>query len=181
LKVDVDMQNIYKNPERHSLPPHLSTSQSLHPPSPSQTQSTITMIHDTLILGAGPAGLSTALGLARQLYSVVVFDSQQYRNYPTTHMHNVLTWDHKSPAEFRESARANILSRYEGIIFRDLRVDEIVKREDGMFEVVDERGGRTVGRKVVLATGVRDVMMGIEGFGELWGKSMSVVSRNKHH
>lgn len=139
------------------------------------------MIYDTLILGAGPAGLSTALGLARQLYSVVVFDSQQYRNYPTTHMHNVLTWDHKSPADFRESARANILSRYDGIVFRESRIDSIVKREDGTFEVTDEHGDKTVGRKVVLATGVRDVMPGIDGFGELWGKSMSVDSYNEYH
>jgi len=132
------------------------------------------MIYDALILGAGPAGLSTALGLARQLYSVVVFDSQKYRNYPTSHMHNVLTWDHKSPADFRASARANILLRYDGIVFRDSRIDNIVKLEDGTFEVIDERGDKTVGRKVVLATGVSDVMMGIEGFEELWGKSMSV-------
>lgn len=149
---------------------------SLHHSVALRDQSASNMIYDTLILGAGPAGLSTALGLARQLYSVVVFDSQQYRNYPTSHMHNVLTWDHKSPADFRESARANILSRYDGVIFRESRIDSIVKREDGTFEATDERGDKTVGRKVVLATGVRDVMPGIDGFGELWGKSMSVVS-----
>lgn len=134
------------------------------------------MIYDTLILGAGPAGLSTALALARQLYSVVLFDSQQYRNYPADHMHNVLTWDHKSPSEFKASAKANILSRYDGVEFREARIERIVKREDGMFEVVDERGGGIVGRKVVLAVGVRDVMPGIQGFGELWGRSMQVFS-----
>ncbi|KAM0709177.1 hypothetical protein Q7P35_003213 [Cladosporium inversicolor] len=130
------------------------------------------MIYDTLVLGAGPAGLSTALGLARQLYSVVVFDSQKYRNHPISHMHNVLTWDHKSPVDFRASARANILSRYDGIVFRESRIDNIVKLEDDTFEVTDERGDKTVGRKVVLATGVSDVMMEIEGFEELWGRSI---------
>ena len=130
------------------------------------------MIYDTLVLGAGPAGLSTALGLARQLYSVVVFDSQKFRNHPANHMHNVLTWDHKPPADFRASARANILSRYESIAFRESRIDNIVKLEDDTFEVTDERGDKTVGRKVVLATGVSDVMPDIDGFGELWGKSM---------
>jgi thioredoxin reductase len=145
------------------------------------TSPAITMIYDTLILGAGPAGLSAALGLARQLYSVVVFDSQNYRNYPTSHMHNVLTWDHKSPAEFRESARANILTRYDGIVFRESRIDSIVNREDGSFEVTDELGDKTIGRKVVLATGVRDVMPDIDGFVELWGGSMSVLSHNGYH
>ena len=143
-------------------------------------QSPVTMIYDTLVLGAGPAGLSTALGLARQLYSVVVFDSQKYRNYPASHMHNVLTWDHKSPADFRASAKANILSRYEGIVFRDSRIDNIIKREDDTFEVTDERGDKTVGRKVVLATGVSDVMPDIEGFEALWGKSMSVSSHKTY-
>lgn len=130
------------------------------------------MIYDTLILGAGPAGLSTALALARQLYSVVVFDSRQYRNYPADHMHNVLTWDHKSPVEFRAAAKANILSRYDSVVFWEARIDGIIKREDGYFEVVDEFGGKTVGRKVVLAMGVTDVMPEIQGFRELWGRSM---------
>lgn len=130
------------------------------------------MIYDTLILGAGPAGLSAALALARQLYSVVVFDSRQYRNYPADHMHNVLTWDHRLPGEFRAAAKANILSRYDSVVFRETRIDRITKLKDDTFEVVDEVGGKTVGRKVVLAVGVRDVMPEIEGFGKLWGRSM---------
>ena len=95
-------------------------------------------------------------------------------------MHNVLTWDHKSPAEFRASAKANILSRYEGIVFRESRIDNIVKLEDGTFEVIDERGDKTVGKKVVLATGVSDVMPEIDGFEELWGKSMSVFPQTAY-
>lgn len=87
-------------------------------------------------------------------------------------MHNVLTWDHKSPFEFRAAAKANVLSRYDSVVFRETRIDGIIKREDGNFEVVEELGGRTVGRKVVLAMGVTDVMPEIEGFRELWGRSM---------
>lgn len=131
-----------------------------------------TMIYDALVLGAGPAGLSTALGLARQLYSVVVFDSQQYRNSPADHMHNVLTWDHKPPSEFRANAKANILQRYKSILFRESRIDRITGLEGGIFEAIDEAGGRTLGKKVVLATGVEDVMPDIDGFKQLWGKSM---------
>lgn len=130
------------------------------------------MIYDTLVLGAGPAGLSTALGLARQLYSVVVFDSQQYRNHPADRMHNVLTWDHKAPSAFRADAKANILQRYKTIEFRDSRIDKITKLGDGTFEAIDQTGSKTIGRRVVLATGVTDVMPDIDGFAELWGKSM---------
>lgn len=157
-----------------------------HRPTPQSAQSKLypsnesfhanIMIFDTLILGAGPAGLSAALGLARQLYSVVVFDSQRYRNHPASHMHNVLTWDHKSPVDFRESAKANLLARYDSVVFRDSRIDEIAKLEDGTFEVTDGLGAKTLGRKIVLATGVEDVMLDVEGFAELWGRSMYVIS-----
>jgi len=130
------------------------------------------MIHDALILGAGPAGLSTALGLARQLYSVVVFDSQKYRNDPVDHMHNVLSWDHEAPSEFRASARANLLSRYDTVSIRSIKVDSVVKTEDGYFEAMDCYGGKTVGRTVVLALGVTDLLPDLPGFAELWGRSM---------
>lgn len=130
------------------------------------------MIHDAIILGAGPAGLSTALGLARQLYSVIVFDSQRYRNYPADHMHNVLSWDHKAPSEFRASARANILSRYDTVSIRDVKIDSLVKTKEGYYEATDCNGGRTVGKIVVLAMGVADQLPDIPGFAELWGRSM---------
>lgn len=87
-------------------------------------------------------------------------------------MHNVLTWDHRPPSEFRANAKANILQRYTNIVFRDSRIDRITKLEDGMFEAIDEVGSSIVGKKVVLATGVTDVMPDIEGFKELWGRSM---------
>ena len=130
------------------------------------------MIYDTLILGGGPAGLSTALGLARQLYSVVVFDSQQYRNDPADRMHNVLSWDHKPPSDFRASARANILSRYDTVTIQSVKIDSIVKTKEGNFETTDRNGGKTVGKTVVLAMGVADQMLDISGFKELWGRSM---------
>jgi thioredoxin reductase len=131
------------------------------------------MIYDTLILGGGPAGLSTALGLARQLYSVVIFDSRQYRNDPAQRMHNVLAWDHRPPEEFRASARANILERYDTVTIRSVKIDGLVKTGEGSFEATDCFGGKTVGRTVVLAMGVADRMMrDVSGFGELWGRSM---------
>ena len=130
------------------------------------------MTYDTLILGGGPAGLSTALGLARQLYSVVVFDSQQYRNDPADRMHNVLSWDHKPSSDFRASARANILSRYDTVTIQSVKIDSIVKTKEGYFETTDRNGGKTVGKTVVLAMGVADQMLDISGFKELWGRSM---------
>lgn len=136
---------------------------------------TTSKVYDALIIGSGPAGLSAALGLARQLYTAVVFDSQQYRNYPADRMHNVITWDHRPPEEFRTSARNNISDRYKTIEFRQARVETIRRLNDGTFEAVDGQQNRTIGKKVVLATGVTDVLpLEIKGFSTLWGKSMFV-------
>lgn len=129
-------------------------------------------IYDVLIIGAGPAGLSTALGLARQTYSALVFDSKQYRNRAAERMHNVLTWDHKPPSEFRAAAKENILSRYKSIHFKDATIVSAAKKADGVFEVIDKEHNKYHGKKIALATGVTDVFPDIHGFGDLWGKFM---------
>ncbi|KAL4765814.1 NAD(P)/FAD-dependent oxidoreductase [Aspergillus foveolatus] len=129
-------------------------------------------IYDVLIIGAGPAGLSTALGLARQTYSAIVFNSNQYRNAFADRMHNVLTWDHKPPNDFRAAARDNIESRYSTIHFKNATITSAAAKEDGTFEVVDEQENKYQGRKLALATGVTDVLPDIKGFSELWGKNI---------
>ncbi|KAL4756565.1 thioredoxin reductase gliT [Aspergillus foveolatus] len=127
-------------------------------------------MYDALIIGAGPAGLSTALGLARQTYSAIVFNSNQYRNAFSERMHNVVTWDHKPPSDFRAAARDNIESRYNTIHFRNAKIVSAAKKDDGTFEAVDDQQNKYQGRKLVLATGVTDLLPDIKGFSELWGK-----------
>ncbi|RYC63013.1 hypothetical protein CHU98_g3183 [Xylaria longipes] len=127
---------------------------------------------DVLILGGGPAGLAVAGGLARQLHTAIVFSSGSFRNSGVPHMHNVPGWDHQSPADFREKSKADILSRYSTIQFRDVSVASVRKLESGGFEVVDDAGEKYEGRKIVIASGIRDIMPGIPGYSELWGKGI---------
>lgn len=126
-------------------------------------------IQDVLIIGGGPAGLSVATGLARQLYKTVVFDSGVYRNARSNHMHNVAGWDHQSPAAFRKKAREDLISRYNTIHFEDVAVTAVRKNTDGHFEAEDGQGRTWTGRKLMLATGVRDIYPNIPGYDEVWG------------
>ncbi|KAK4239025.1 hypothetical protein C8A03DRAFT_43329 [Achaetomium macrosporum] len=127
---------------------------------------------DVLIIGGGPGGLATATSLARQLYTAVVFDSGVYRNARTHHMHNVPTWDHRDPREFRAKARADLLARYHTIHFEDTAVASVRRTEDGRFEATDASGTTWTGKKVVLASGVRDVYPDIPGYDQVWGRGV---------
>ncbi|KAI1142014.1 thioredoxin reductase glit [Hypoxylon sp. FL0543] len=136
-------------------------------------------IVDVLILGAGPAGLATAGALARQLHTAIVFSHNVYRNARAKHMHNVTGWDHADPASFRAKARSDIASRYSGTIqFRDVEVARVEKLADdergrSRFEAEDVDGKKYVGRKVVLAMGVKDVMPETPvGYADLWGRGI---------
>ncbi|KAB8238036.1 thioredoxin reductase gliT [Aspergillus alliaceus] len=126
-------------------------------------------LYDVLVIGGGPAGLSVVTGLARQLYRAVVFDSGVYRNSPTSHMHNVATWDHSPPADFRKAARERVLGRYDTIEFENTEIKKVQKTDEGYFKAFDARDRAWTGRKLVLATGVRDIFPDIEGYGECWG------------
>ena len=126
-------------------------------------------LQDVLIIGGGPAGLSVATGLARQLYKTVVFDHGVYRNARSDHMHNVAGWDHQSPAAFRTKAREDLINRYKTVHFQDVAVSAVRKNADGHFEADDELGRTWTGRKLMLATGVRDVYPNIAGYDEVWG------------
>ncbi|KAI8277822.1 Thioredoxin reductase [Colletotrichum sp. SAR11_57] len=129
-------------------------------------------IHDVLIIGGGPGGLAVATGLARQLYTAVVFDSGVYRNARTSHMHNVPTWDHRNPADFRSKARSDLLARYETITFEETNVESLRRNSEGRFEAEDARGATWTGKKIVLASGMRDVYPEIQGYDDVWGRGV---------
>ncbi|KAL7619652.1 hypothetical protein AAE478_010193 [Parahypoxylon ruwenzoriense] len=125
---------------------------------------------DVAIIGGGPAGLTAANTLGRQLHTAVVFDSKNYGNARAPHMHIVPTWDYKDPEEFRSAARREIESCYKTIRFVDVGVAKAEKKNDSHFKVFDLDGKEWDFHKVILAVGSSSVYPNIEGYEELWAK-----------
>ncbi|TGO27947.1 hypothetical protein BPAE_0034g00270 [Botrytis paeoniae] len=125
---------------------------------------------DVAIIGGGPAGLTAAGALARQLHTAVVFDTQTYRNKNSTHMHMVPSWDHKDPKDFRAATKDSILARYSTIRFLDVGVTSIEKKTDSHFVLIDANAKEWSFRKIILAIGMTDTFPDIEGYAELWTK-----------
>ena len=128
-------------------------------------------MHDALIIGGGPAGLSAALALGRTRRTAVVFDSGEYRNAMSSHAHTIPTHDHKDPAIIRGEMAAELREKYKTVEFRNAAAG-LIREVDGIFEIVDAEGKLWKGRKVVLTIGSRDVLLDIPGYKEAWGKSM---------
>ncbi|HEV7868959.1 MAG TPA: NAD(P)/FAD-dependent oxidoreductase [Chthoniobacteraceae bacterium] len=127
-------------------------------------------MHDVIIIGAGPAGLSAALVLGRCRRKVLVFDSNQPRNSTSAAMHGFITRDGMHPSEFRAVAREQIRS-YPAVEFHDTEVTK-VERGEGQFTATAKDGRRFTARMLLLATGIVDEIPQIEGFHQFWGKSV---------
>ncbi|KAL1792206.1 hypothetical protein ACET3X_009957 [Alternaria dauci] len=130
-------------------------------------------IVDALIIGAGPAGLNAALLFARTRATAIVFDSQEYRNEGIKHMHTIASRDHHDPHDFRRTAREQIESRYDTIWFQQSKITHANQKQIGEdkydgFEVRDSNEKTYLGKKLILATGSRDILPDIPGYRENW-------------
>jgi thioredoxin reductase len=130
-------------------------------------------VYDALIIGGGPAGLSTSLPIIRQQFSAVIFDDGKSPIDSSKRLHLIPSWDGRDTSHFATAARDN-LSRYETLRFECATVERVRKLEKYLFEVMDSKGQTWMGKKVVLANGVRYILPDIEGYAECWGKGMYV-------
>jgi len=125
---------------------------------------------DVAIVGGGPAGLSAAIALGRSRRSVVVIDAGEPRNAPAAHAHNVFSRDGAPPRELIADAREQA-ARY-GVIVHDGSVTAATRVDPSWFELTTAGGATLRARRIVLASGLRDVLPAIPGLREHWGDSV---------
>lgn len=129
-------------------------------------------MHDVIIVGGGPSGLAAALTLGRARRPTLLLDSGEPRNAPSPAVHNLFTRDGTPPAELRRIGREQ-LGAYPTVEVRDVAVaDQTTTALDGTHELRLADGEAVAARRLLLATGVADELPGIEGIGELWGRSV---------
>lgn len=125
---------------------------------------------DVIIIGGSNSGLSAAMALGRALRNVLIIDAGKPCNRQTPHSHNFLTQDGKTPAEISSIAKAQV-AQYDTVSFLSGFAVE-GKKTDSSFEIITEKGEIFQSKKLILATGVKDIMPEIPGFAECWGISV---------
>jgi thioredoxin reductase len=125
---------------------------------------------DVIIIGGSYSGLSAGMSLGRSLRHVLIIDSGLPCNKQTPHSHNFITQDGEKPAVISAKAKLQV-EFYKTIQFYNGLAVKALKTEKG-FEITTESGEVFTARKVLFATGVKDILPEINGFGACWGISV---------
>ena len=130
-------------------------------------------MYDVIVVGGGPAGMTAALYALRNGKTVLVIEkhgfggqitySPKVENYPGTLQ--------MSGNEFADHFCEQIMAQGADVELE--KVTGVEAGEDGLKIVTTEEGGRYEARSVVIATGVRHRMLGLEGEAQLVGSGIS--------
>ncbi len=129
-------------------------------------------MYDVIVVGGGPAGMTAALYAQRNGKSSLVIEkngfggqithSPKVENYPGTLS--------MSGNEFGEQMLSQILAQGAEIEFETV---SSIRSEEGRKVVLTEEGGEYEARTVILATGVKHRMLGLEGEEDFVGDGIS--------
>lgn len=129
---------------------------------------------DVVVVGAGSAGLAAALTLGRCRRRVLVCDGGPPRNAASPGVHGFLSRDGVRPAELLRLGREQ-LTPYDTVQLHERKVREITAQKNG-FQVSGETAQgwpfTATARKVLLATGVKDILPPLPGMREMWGRGV---------
>ena len=125
---------------------------------------------DVIIVGGSYSGLAAGMALGRALKYVLVIDNGKPCNRQTPHSHNFITQDGKTPKEIATLAKQQV-ERYGTVKFFDGLATNGVKTKNG-FEIQTASGETFSAKKLIFATGIKDIIPNIEGYAECWGISV---------
>jgi len=125
---------------------------------------------DVIIVGGSYSGLAAGMALGRALRQVLIIDSGKPCNMLTPHSHNFVTHDGKTPKEIASLARQQV-EKYDTVKYFNGTATKGIKTENS-FEIHTASGNMFRAKKLIFATGIKDVMPNIDGYAECWGISV---------
>jgi thioredoxin reductase len=131
-------------------------------------------MYDCIVIGAGPAGLSAALFLARYRRRVLTFHNSSPRNLYSHGVHGFLGHDGIMPQELLTRGRDEV-TKYGGLVIEGCVTKvERVGEEHFCVQTGDENEATTDektfdARRILLATGLRDLTPDCSGFTDFYG------------
>lgn len=128
------------------------------------------LTYEVVIIGGSYSGLASAMALGRAGRTVLVIDAHEPCNRQTPYSHNFLTQDGTPPHEIAALGKEQV-KKYTTVTFLNDRAEKATKTEMGFL--IQTQSGLSIGaQKIILATGIRDVLPQIQGFKACWGISV---------
>lgn len=128
-------------------------------------------IHDLVIVGAGPAGLSASVYASRYGISNMVVGA--ISGGLTTETHEIGNWlGTEKITGFEFAMNASNHAKSLGAEIKNLSVDQIEKKGD-KFEMLLSDGGSVESKSILLAMGTKHRHLGVPGEKEFSGKGVS--------
>ena len=125
---------------------------------------------DVIIIGGSYAGLAAGMALGRALRQVLIIDDGNPCNLQTPHSHNFITQDGKTPQEISVLATQQV-QLYDTVKFFHGHARKGIKAKTG-FEIQVASGESFRSKRVIFATGIRDILPDIHGLAACWGVSV---------
>jgi len=129
-------------------------------------------MHDIIIVGGGPAGLTAAVYALRAGKTVLVIEKNGFGGQIafSPKVENIPGTQQISGAEFADKLTEQAMA-----LGADVELEKVVKLEktDSCFQVYTEEENVYTGKAVILAVGVKHRTLGLEGENELIGNGIS--------
>ena len=127
--------------------------------------------YDVVVIGGGAAGLSAGLVLSRARRTVAVVDAGSPRNAPAAHLQGFLSRDGLPPQDLLALGRAEVTA-YGGTLINGTVAAAAPSDVRTAFQVRLADGSVLTARRLLVATGLHDVLPDIPGVRERWGRDL---------